>query len=652
MRQQAGDKSPLGAYLKLRGLKNMTSVEYPISSRRAFPVMALPLLLALLIFIGTPEACKAVPHPANSDPNRPFRDKWALIVGISDFQSKQIPGLKYSVKDAKDFREYLIKEANFAPDHVRILLDEDASRRRVLSELGSKFLARVAKPDDLVVLYFSTHGSARQADIRGKNFVVAYDSDPEDLFTTGIEMDSILDSVNSRILSERILLVLDACHSGSVLANAKGLGRVGNFDPEELSQGSGQLVISSSAPDQQSFESKRYENGVFTRKLLEGLRMNGRRTTLSDAFPFVEKSVSAEVQEDYAVRQTPVLKSKWNGNDLMLAAAATAPQSVPPTVKEILEPDSIERSPTKTVKIASAVTVVPNIPTAGKVQSSIQRPNQGSALQLGTTLLNRGDFASAVDVLTKASKANSGNADIHFALANALVKLNRTSEAVKEYRECFRLNPNGKRADYCLQIISYYSTAGRTTAATRSGITAASSGTALSISQSSNRLLPSSHSDSLQAPPAADLARIRSSLPTIKSCSRERPYLSDIMNWSRNERASYQNDALDRVERARLKLKDAEELMRKADSMTYSLVPSAKNYGESEEQFALRKAGGRASAEQLLQPFRSEIDLRSRILSEEEAILSSCQTAARELYSNYGYSGGYSGGTTNKSTCH
>lgn len=614
-------------------------------------MMAVPLLLALLIFIGIPEASNAVPHPANSDPNRPFRDKWALIVGVSEFQSKQVPGLKYSVKDAKDFREYLIKEANFAPDHVRILLDEDASRRRVLSELGNKFLARVAKPDDLVVLYFSTHGSAKQADIRGKNFVVAYDSDPEDLFTTGIEMDSILDSVNSRILSERILLVLDACHSGSVLANSKGLGRVGNFDPEELSQGSGQLVISSSAPDQQSFESKRYENGVFTRKLLEGLRMNGRKTTLSDAFPFVEKSVSAEVQEDYAVRQTPVLKSKWNGNDLMLAAAATAPQSVPPTVKEILEPDSIQRPSTKTTKIASAVTVVPNIPAAGKVQSSIQSANQSNALQLGTTLLNRGDFASAVDVLTKASKANGANADIHFALANALVKLNRTSEAVKEYRECFRLNPNGKRADYCLQVISYYSTAGRATAsATRGGITTSSAGTAPASAQSSTRS-SSPQCDSPQSPPSADLARIRSSLPTIRSCPRERPFLSDIMNWSRNERATYQNDAADRVERARLKLKDAEELLRKADSMTYSLVPSAKNYGESEEQFAIRKSGGRASAEQLLQPFRSELDLRSRILSEEESILSTCQTAARELYSNYGYSGGYSGPAT-KSTCH
>ena len=616
---------------------------------------AVQLLLALLCLFSITQPSNAVPHPAGSDPNRPFRDKWALIVGIGEFQSKQIPGLKYAVKDAKDFREYLIKEANFAPDHVRILLDEDASRRRVLSELGNKFLARVAKPDDLVVLYFSTHGSPKQADIRGKNFVVAHDSDPEDLFTTGIEMDSILDSVNSRILSERILLVLDACHSGSVLANSKGLGRSGNFDPEELSQGSGQLVLSSSAPDQQSFESKRYENGVFTRKLLEGLRMNGRRTTLSDAFPFVEKSVSAEVQEDYALRQTPILKSKWNGNDLMLAAAATAPQSVPQTVKEILEPDSIQRTPVKQVKVAStALSGAPNIAVAQKINSpGVPTGTQSSALQFGTTLLNRGDFASAVDVLTKASKAPGANADVHYVLANALIKLGRTTEAVKEYRECFRLNPTGKRADYCLQVINYYSNAGRTSLAsnrTASNTTASTTSAALSVAPSRSL---QSLSDCTQASSAADVARIRSSLPAIRSCQRERPYLSEIMNWSRNERASYQNDASDRVERARLKLKDAEDLLRRADSMTYSLVPSAKNYGESEEQFLIRKAAGRASAEQLMQPFRCELDNRARIVGEEESILSTCQTAGRELYSNYGYGGSCgSSATTTKSTCH
>jgi tetratricopeptide (TPR) repeat protein len=278
---------------------------------------------------------------AKSDVNKPIRDKWALIVGIGNFGSQDIPHLKYATKDARDLYNYLIHEANFAPDHVRLLLDEKATQRRIMSELGSKFLARLAKPDDLIFLFFSTHGSPSQMDIRGKNYIVAYDSDPEDLFATGIEMQKILESIQSRVLSDRVLLVLDACHSGGVNPDAKGMTRIGNFDAEELAEGSGQMVMCSSQPDQQSWESKRYQNGVFTKSLLDGLHKAGPKAPLSKAFSTMEQLVQDEVREDHpGARQTPILHSKWNGNDLVLAVPASSPEKIPPTVASELEPDS------------------------------------------------------------------------------------------------------------------------------------------------------------------------------------------------------------------------------------------------------------------------------------------------------------------------
>ncbi|PWU01951.1 MAG: hypothetical protein C5B53_02255 [Candidatus Melainabacteria bacterium] len=278
---------------------------------------------------------------AKSDVNKPIRDKWALIVGIGNFGSQEIPHLKYATKDARDLYNYLIHEANFAPDHVRLLLDEKATQRRIMSELGSKYLARLAKPDDLIFLFFSTHGSPSQMDIRGKNYIVAYDSDPEDLFATGIEMQKILESIQSRVLSDRVLLVLDACHSGGVNPDAKGMTRIGNFDAEELAEGCGQMVICSSQPDQQSWESKRYQNGVFTKSLLDGLHKAGPKAPLSKAFGTMEQLVQDEVREDHpGARQTPIMHSKWNGNDLVLAVPASNPEKIPPTVASELEPDS------------------------------------------------------------------------------------------------------------------------------------------------------------------------------------------------------------------------------------------------------------------------------------------------------------------------
>jgi len=107
------------------------------------------------------EAQQAAQPP---DARRPIRDKWALVVGISNFENPKIPTLKYSTKDARDFYNYLTKDANFHPSHVRMLLDEKATRRRIISELGNKFLARLARPGDLIVLFFSTHGSPSQMD--------------------------------------------------------------------------------------------------------------------------------------------------------------------------------------------------------------------------------------------------------------------------------------------------------------------------------------------------------------------------------------------------------------------------------------------------------------------------------------------------------
>ncbi len=123
--------------------------------------MFLPrLLLAILLMSSSTMSaafCETLSAPsapsAAVDAKRPIRDKWALVVGISKFETDKIPTLKYSTKDARDFYNYLVKEANFQPSHVRMLLDEKTTRRRIISELGNRFLARLAQPGDLIVLF-------------------------------------------------------------------------------------------------------------------------------------------------------------------------------------------------------------------------------------------------------------------------------------------------------------------------------------------------------------------------------------------------------------------------------------------------------------------------------------------------------------------
>src|SRR5262249_6046700 len=102
--------------------------------------------------------------------------------------------------------------------------------------------------------------------------------------------------------------------------------RVTNFSADEVFQGTGQMVICSSQPSQVSWESKEYPNGVFTHRLLEGLRKAGSNTLLSDAYNYMKDSVQNEVLKDRGELQTPVFKRKCQGNDLVIGVPPTAAQ--------------------------------------------------------------------------------------------------------------------------------------------------------------------------------------------------------------------------------------------------------------------------------------------------------------------------------------
>ncbi len=261
--------------------------------------------------------------------NAPIEDKWAFVVGVSKFAKPSI-NLKYPAKDAKDLSNYLINEANFAPDHVKLLVDEQATKERVLAELGDKWLPRLAHPNDLVLIFISTHGSPSQADLEGLNYLVMHNTDPDSLYATGLPLSDLAAAIKQRVHSNRVVLIIDACHSGAA-DTAKGLTRVGNIDSAALSQGTGQLIICSSMPNQVSWESKRYQNGVFTHQLIEALRAG--KPTLSQAFERLKESVQTEVLQDRAELQTAVLKSKWKGNDLIISAPPTKPRQVPAEFK-------------------------------------------------------------------------------------------------------------------------------------------------------------------------------------------------------------------------------------------------------------------------------------------------------------------------------
>jgi uncharacterized caspase-like protein len=250
----------------------------------------------------------------------------------------------YAAKDATDFRNFLVAQENFPADHVQLMTDADATKANIISKLGDGWLGKKAGKDDLVVIYVSSHGSAAQEEV-GVNFLVAYDTDKEKLVSTGLPMQWLTKIIQEQVHSNRVVVILDVCHSGSAAesksnsgksdpsdttssddetgAGAKGLARGISMDPNKLTLGSGQIVLCSSLADQVSWESKHYPNSVFTHRLIDALQCNGKDTTLRQAYDNLRETVGAEVLSDRGSVQTPNLSNKnWTGGDPILAIPA------------------------------------------------------------------------------------------------------------------------------------------------------------------------------------------------------------------------------------------------------------------------------------------------------------------------------------------
>lgn len=332
-------------------------------------------VVCALFCTGTSSIAFAAPETAAKQA-RPVRDKWALVIGIADFADPQFQ-LKYSAKDAQDFATYLTNEAGFAPDHVKLLLNKDATKRRILSELGDRWLPRVANPDDLVVLFISTHGSGAELDVGGQNYLLAHDTDVNDLYTTGISMQNLARDIKERVHSDRVVIFLDACHSGATGVTgtgAKGLVRTG-IDVHDLAEGSGQLVIASCKDNQASWESTKIPNGVFTATLLDTLRSKGRDGSVASVFATLKDRVQDTVLRERGKLQTPVMSSQGEGAELSIAAEPVNRRpglEEPPVVASANTP--VE---TKSVPIATVPTSAVTAPVATTSAASLQ-PTTGA----------------------------------------------------------------------------------------------------------------------------------------------------------------------------------------------------------------------------------------------------------------------------------
>ena len=215
-------------------------------------------------------------------------DGYVLAAGVSVYQQTEY-SLRYAAKDAEDFVAALKSQENkrFGKVHIRTLTNAKADKASILN--GLEWLQKNVGQNDWAVVFLSGHGFSD----KGQYFFAPHDIDTELVELTGLSWRDLQDGLR---LPGRVLLVLDSCRAGSA-----GGGQSYN-DTLREARDSGILTFASCLPHEVSRESESWNNGAFTKALIEALQGkadsdSNKTITLSEADDYVSKRV-IELTED------------------------------------------------------------------------------------------------------------------------------------------------------------------------------------------------------------------------------------------------------------------------------------------------------------------------------------------------------------------
>jgi hypothetical protein len=190
---------------------------------------------------------------------------YALVVGVSKYADANIQ-LKYAAKDARDFAAALerLKGGLYRDVVVRPLTDEKAVKDEVLD--GLDWVRKETTQHDVAMVFLSGHG-VNDAD--GSYYYLPANVNVEKLMQTGVEFTAIRRTVMSIV--GKALFFVDTCHAGNVMGGRRGLNDITGIINELTSAENGAVVFASSTGRQYSLENDDWQNGAFTKALVEGL---------------------------------------------------------------------------------------------------------------------------------------------------------------------------------------------------------------------------------------------------------------------------------------------------------------------------------------------------------------------------------------------
>jgi hypothetical protein len=243
----------------------------------------------------------------------------ALVVGINTYQFEAW-NLKTPGENAEAIAQILERYGGFRVKRLPEVKDKAnnsirvGQKTKVTSTQLEDELVRLFKPEgeyfpDTALLYFSGHGLRKDRGIRGGNYLVTSDVNP-DLNNWGVSLQLLRQLLQESPVRKQIIW-LDCCYAG-------GLINMDEANPGE-NKGYSRCFIAGSREFEVAKEDISGEHGVMTKALLYGLdpsRCQGRKIT---NYTLIDAIIQCLEQQQITIPQRPLYSNVGEHIELIFA---------------------------------------------------------------------------------------------------------------------------------------------------------------------------------------------------------------------------------------------------------------------------------------------------------------------------------------------
>ena len=272
------------------------------------PVKLVDLRVGDIVDVTHDSPDATVPQALTISARRPpDAERWAILVGIGDYEDRSLSRLKYAVADAGRLRDVLVKRYRVPPEQTLLLRDESLVRleQGILGLLGRIDAA------GKVIVYFAGHA---YKDDKGEIYLAPKNFDLKRIAGSGLSLQWLVDRFEECPAGEKLLL-LDCSHAGegadpklqpSTAEMIRSLKTLPDRSPLRTV-----TAVASCAEGQRGQDWPAKKHGVFAECLAEGYSGPGdknrdNRLEATELFTFLQQAMtSAEAETGQS--QTPVL---------------------------------------------------------------------------------------------------------------------------------------------------------------------------------------------------------------------------------------------------------------------------------------------------------------------------------------------------------